>query len=276
MKIYTLVEAVPSRMQAIARLLFGSGALPRERFLALLQPRESGTGMAESTLAAGIECGLVRRDGDILMLGEAELAEAKSDHEFNLLLPKVLARLVLAREVNGRPNRFATICAWLLQLPVDHPHRDCGALKEAIKDSGYTLEELDAEIDARWANILYWARYLGLVRQLKDSPCVEVVPDPTLFLIRHLTDLFPEEQERTAEAFRDSLGTICPVLDGGAARADMIARTAPNWPAKRLSDALCFAVERLQAAGKLRTRSPRDQRNFLISSNEEPIAYLAR
>ena len=52
MKIYTLVEAVPSRMQAVARLLFASGPLPREQALALLQPRESGTGLADSTVAA--------------------------------------------------------------------------------------------------------------------------------------------------------------------------------------------------------------------------------
>lgn len=276
MRIYTLVEAVPSRMQAIARLLFASGPLPREHALALLQPRESGTGLADSTVSAALECGLVSKDGDALALGDAELAGAKSDDEFTLLLPKVLARLVLAAEVNGKPNRFATICAWLLQLPVDHPHRDRGALKEAIKDSGYTLEELEAEYDARWDNILYWARYLGLVRQLKESPCAEVVPDPTLFLVRHLTDLLPVGEERTAEDFREALGAICSVLDGGAARADMLARTAPNWPAKRLSDALCFAIERLQALGTVRTRSPKDQRNFLLTSNEEPIAYLAR
>jgi hypothetical protein len=131
MKIYTLVEAVPSRMQAVARLLFASGPLPREQALALLQPRESGTGLADSTVAAGIECGLVRKDGDAIALGDEELAGAKSDDEFNLLLPKVLARLVLAAEVNGKPNRFATICAcrrdsaftraWSFSMPATPP-----------------------------------------------------------------------------------------------------------------------------------------------------------
>jgi hypothetical protein len=276
MKIYTLVEAVPSRMQAVARLLFTSGPLHREQALALLQPRESGTGLAANTIAAGLECGLVREDGDAIKLGDAELAEAKSDDEFNLLLPKVLARLVLAAQINGKSNRFATICAWLLQLPVDHPYRDRGALKEAISESGYTLDELDAATDNRWDNVVYWARYLGLVRQLKESPCTEVVPDPTLFLVRHLADLIPDGEERTVEDFRGALGAICPVLDGGVARADMLARVAPDWSPRRLSDALCFAIERLQAAGKVRTRSPKDQRNFLLTSNEEPIAFLAR
>ncbi|MBN8460099.1 MAG: hypothetical protein J0M04_19905 [Verrucomicrobia bacterium] len=276
MKIYTTVEAVPSRMIAVARLLAATGPKPKDEVIALLQPGRDKTNLAENTLNAAIECKLVRREGDSFDLVPGVIPLGTKPDELDEVLPKTLARLLLQPTIDGEPNGFATLCAWLLQLPVENTPSNRGGLKAALKTSGFTLEELQIASDARWDNVIYWARYLGLVRQRFDEPCGGVVPDPTGYLRRHLSDLLLDGDDISAAVFRSRIGELCPVLDGGAARAAMLARVAPDWPADRLSDALTFALERLARTNELRWWCPNDQRIFLLTPAGKPIAFVAR
>lgn len=275
MKIYTTVEPVPSRMLAVARLLLAAGTMQEDEVVALLQPRED-TGMAKKTLDAGVECGLVVRSRNLCSLASELFPQDPKPAELDEALPLVLARLLFAQRTNGTANGFATLCAWLLHQPVLEMPRDRGGLKKAAEEQGLSLTELQVQNDARWDNVIYWARYLGLLRQTREEPCAGIIPDPTLYLQRYLAQLLPAGEEVEAGIFRARLGQFCPVLDGGAVRAELLARIAPDWPVQQISDALSFGVERLERSGKLRAWCPDDQRTFLLTPSDRKIAYLAR
>jgi hypothetical protein len=277
MKIYTSFEPVPSRMLAVARLLLAEGPMPEDELIPLLQPREN-TGMAAATLSAAIECGLVVRERTKCMLA-ADLFEGKAKpSELDGLLPVILARLLLAANIESEANNFATLCAWLLHQPLLAMPVDQVGLKNAIQAQGLSLNDLQLQSNARLDNVIYWARYLGLVRQMSDEKCARVVPDPTLFLHRHLSRLLPAGEEVDVNKFRKRLGAICPVLDGGTVRDKLLERIAPDWPESQISESLSFAISRLERSGEVRAWCPDDQRVFAVTPPPavRKIAYLAR
>jgi len=277
MKIYTTVEPVPSRMLALTRLLLATGPILEEDFIPLLQPREN-TGMAEKTLDAAIECGLVTREKRRCLIVPGLFPEDLKPNVLDDALPNVLAKLLLTPKLGQNTNGFAVLCAWLLHQPIANMPTDRGGLKGALEGQGLSLAELQVQSDARWDNVVYWARYLGLVRQLRDEPCAGLLPDPSDFLRRHLGTLLPAGEEVDVSTFRQKLGSVCPVLDGGSVRTTLLKSISPEWPERQLSEALSFAIERLEHAGELRAWCPDDQRSFLITPppSARKIAYLER
>jgi hypothetical protein len=274
MKIYTTFEPVPSRMLALVRLLLTAGTLDDVELVRLLQPREN-TAQAEKTLDAAHQCGLVLRKGKQCSVTPGLFSEGMAPSGLDDALPVVLGRLLLRADVGGEANGFAILCAWLLSQPIQGMPQDRGALKRAIEEQGLPLSELQIQNDARWDNVIYWARYLGLIRQMGDGACVGLLPDPSMFLRRHLAELVPSGADVPAAEFRVRLGQLCPVLDGGAVRDGLLQRCMPDWPASRISGALAFGIERLERTGDLRAWCPDDQRAFVLTPEGRKIAYLA-
>lgn len=277
MKIYTTVEPVPSRMLAVARLLLAAGPMPEDEILPLLQPREI-TVIAKNTLNASIECGLVVREKKECRLAVEHFEHKPKLTELDEGLPLVLSRLLLVPKIGDDTNNFATLCAWLLHQPVlGMPGNRLGLLT-AIREQGLSLPDLQLQNNARLDNVIYWARYLGLVRQIGDEKCAGVFPDPTLFLRRHLPKLLPAGEEVPVSTFLQRVGALCPVLDGGSVRAALLARITPDWPERQISDSLGFAIARLEHSGELHAWCPDDQRTFVLTPEptSRKIAYLTR
>jgi hypothetical protein len=108
-----------------------------------------------------------------------------------------------------------------------------------------------------------------------------LVPDPTLFITRNLDTLIPNDEEIAVAEFRECLGKICPVIDGGAVREKVLKKINAAkkddtpWPKNRLSDSLSFALRCLKKNGLLDYWCRDDQRTFLRMSQDEKIAFLS-
>jgi hypothetical protein len=279
MRIYTTVEAVPSRIVAVVRLLAATGPMPEDELSALLQPpttNPSGSGIIDKVLPAAVECGIIIRNNRRYGLAEGIFPPKTKAEDIDNILPKVLARLVLQPQVNGQENLFALICSWFLHRPVDGIPRDPADVKGALAQDGLSLAEAGAAITNRFHNIIYWLRYLGFAVQTGDRFGEGLIPDPTLFLRRHLDELIPPGEDLEIHRFISILGTVCPVLDGGVVRRAFLARITAEWPENQISDALAFALERLDRSKELRVWCPDDQRTFMITPAGKKLAFLAR
>ena len=274
MKIYTEVEPVPSRVVALARLLLAEGELPEDQLIALLQPRDNKN-MASKTLEAALELGLVERRLAKCRLAEV-LPKLVKPSQLDKHLPAVLARLLLRPEIDRKPNGFVKLCAWILHQPIlNFPH-DRSGIHYAMKTQGLPPEELQVASEARLDNVIYWAKYLGLVRQMQASAGSGVIPDPTDYLRRFLPELLPPGDEVAAQDFRSRLAQLCPALDGGSVREALIRKLAPDWPASRLSESLSFGLERLEQANEIKIWCPDDWRDFLLTPEGRKIAFIKR
>ncbi len=284
MEIYLTSAPTPSRVQGMLRLLLALGGREKRRRLSTffhpppLRSAETPAQDFEETLAALAELGLARIDGDEVNVWPEMPADPTRLFE---LLPHTLARVLLQPEINGQPNRFARAVGWFLAQPVGTIHAGYGAIKSAllaVRDKpGWDLQ---IDSDARLDMVISWAKYLGLLRQTREAKGEGLVPDPTPFLRRHLAELLPEDVPVPVQPFRERLGKLCPVLDGGLVRAHVLEAFGIDWPANRLSSALAFALRRLRRDRMLTLGDFNDARpeNFLLlgAGERERITSVRR
>lgn len=287
MSIYEHFEAVPSRILGITRLLAASTNMMRTHkdLIDLMQPTDEKANIAKAVIKAALKVNLLTEE-----LREGKKYLTLSSHLDGYIgnpdrvrddFPDIMTRLLL-KPVNGQKrNRFAKACAWLLTLPVTQVPQGHTDLKNMMDAQGLDLDKLGLNNDARWDVLIDWVKYIGLAWQTHEGKCMGFVPDPTAFIIRHRDKLLPPDKEITAESFREILGEICPVLDGGDVRENVLKTmhiqnpAVQQWPEDRLSDSLSFALRRIKKQGLLDYWCPDDQRTFLLMSRDEKIAYLS-
>jgi hypothetical protein len=194
-------------------------------------------------------------------------------------LRRLLATRLLSPQLGGEPNRFAILCAWLLAQDAWWQPTDAAHILDDLKRQGLNRDKLLMNADARMQNVIYWARYLGLIWQTGANIACGVVPDSTEYLRSHLDELLPDRSKTPILDFRDKLASTCPVLDGGAVRKSVLAdleksgrRQAPG----RLSDACSLGLQRLRAEKQIDFDCPNDAREFLVMAGEQRIKYVWR
>lgn len=287
MKIYENVEAVPSRLLGLAHLLarWSKDGMSRDDLVAFMQPQGGQSNLAPATIEAAIKVQLVEeyfeKGNKCLKLSE-DTSRLKADPDLiHEIFPEIMTHILLRPEAQGECNHSARVCAWLLAQAVTKVPQGHGELKAALEKHGFNLDEFGLRNDARWDVLIYWTQYLGLTWQTRDEKCMGIVPDPTVFILRHIDQLLPSDQEVKASEFRTALGRLCPVLDGGSVRETVLrimaeSGTVQQWPDDQLSSALSFALRRLSRSGHLKYWCPDDHRSFLLMTRGEKIAFLSR
>lgn len=292
MKIYEHVEAVPSRIVGLFNLLLkaGRGGLEEGMAKALLQPktlREADappSALAPRTIDAAIETGLVARSnvGDTTILALAvdayETLSKSKDRPDSIR--RLLEKRLLTPMINGQKNYFAFWCAWLLTRSATWLPQRHSDIQEAMTADGLDLSQFRATNTSNIDNVLYWARYLGLIWRAREETAASIIPDPTTFLTRHLHELLPPNCRVDAFSFRKQLGSICSVLDGGGVREELLEQiqkaTGRAFDDDRISDALSLALRQLAEAKLIDYDCPNDQRRFLRLYDDHRIAFLER
>ncbi|BBM87123.1 protein DpdG [Candidatus Uabimicrobium amorphum] len=275
MKIYKQPEPVPSRMLAVIKLLKISSPLPKNEIVALLYPtaqtQDKTPIQVTRTLSACEECGLVEKDGILYKLSD-ELCQDTDN--IDKTFPITMASRALSPEVGGTTNLFAQICAWILAQPVLELPQSYDEFKNTFNKQGFDISDFGLRNDQRWDMIIYWMKYLGLIKKIKDEGIKGVFLDPTLFFTRHIDKLVNRDEEVTAHKFRKRLGKLCPVLDGGEVRKTVLNNMENEWPDDKLCEATSFGLERLKLQKKIEYWCPDDQRKFLRTSFGEKIAFV--
>jgi hypothetical protein len=292
MKIYENVEAVPSRMTGLIRLLLDVGrrGLDEGAVRELLQPpslREPGSPpatFAPRTIDAALETGLIVRAKEnqqfVLSLAPDAFEALARANRVADVIRELLTQRLLAPEAGGERNRFAILCAWFLTRPVTWLPQEHVDIQRAMKDDGLDLAELRVTSENNIDNVLYWARHLGLLWWAKEKMACMVVPDPAAFLVRHLDRLLQPGERMDASAFRANLGDLCPVLDGGVVRKDVLQKVSAaqlrQIEEDCLSEGLSLALRQLAESGILHYDCPNDARHFLRLYDQQRVAFIER
>jgi hypothetical protein len=293
MKIYRAVEAVPSRLEGILQVLRSAGGkgYSRDTLLQLMQPvplrrKEDADTLAKNSLEALFELSadgvnLVVEKGDErgqqrVVLGD--VLAACNDSQFSSHARRALRAAAVRATVDGRANQFAELLAWLTWIPANSMPEGHAALKMRLQGSKLDLEAYGLNNDARWDNVVYWARYVGLLWQWKDESCRGLVVDAAEFIRQHTSTLLAGGPVSFVE-FRNRLGSLCPALDGGEVHArmsDVLAEenVIPRDHGVRVSPAVSLGLRGLREAGVLDYGCPNDQREFFLMTGDEKIAFV--
>jgi hypothetical protein len=294
MKIYRTVESVPSRLEGILHVLQSAGGngYSKETLLQLMQPPPLRSSDDADTLATNSLAALFELSGESAgLLGErvdergqqrivlADSLRSVRDDQFSTAVRRALREAAIRGTVNGHPNQFAELLAWLSWLPAHDMPQGHAALKMRLKASGLDLEEYGLNNDARWDNVVYWARYVGLAWQWKNEACRGVVVDATEFVREHLPTLLAGGTVAFVE-FRARLSALCPALDGGEVHSRISERLAAvsllsGDYAARVTPALSAALRGLRESGRIHYGCPDDQREFFLMTGDEKIAFVS-
>jgi|GEM_PF-6244161 len=275
MKIYTNVEAVPSRLAALVKLLAAKSPLPAAQLCALLQPRKD-QGMADKIIDTALEIDVIEDSARGYVLTPA-FASLPRDEDDDVSLRRAMGKAMLEPKLKGAQNGFAVLCAWLLTLEFEQMPENHAGLKSALEADGLSPEDLQVRNDARLDNVLYWARYLGLIYRLGEGMTGMLVPDPTEYLTLNLEQLVKPGEEVRAAEFCRRLGDLCPVLDGGKIRAAVVHLSSRPFPSNTFSPALSIALERLERRKLLLLSAPDDERSVMhLSGGRRRVAFLTR
>lgn len=287
MNIFTLMGPTPSRVLGLFRLLLARGGEAPEAELAeFFHPaplRSKDSKFAEETLAAATELGLTERvqktSRQMIRVAAGITAHERDSNCLHETFPRLAARLALRPEIGDKPNRFARACAWFLMQPVGGIPEGHGPLKTGLLQAKAKPDwDLGLDTDNRVDMLVYWAKHIGLLAQLREKQCHGLAADPTDYLRRHLSDLLPKTTAVPIRAFRERLGKLCPVLDGGDVRHDALQAFEVEWPEDRLSDALAFALRRLETEGRILLEYANDARgdSFLRLGADQKATRVSR
>lgn len=167
--------------------------------------------------------------------------------------------------------------AWLLtQDPFDPLPWSGGDHMKRIHAQLGDTDSLCTDIgnNSRYQNLLYWARYFGLVEWLGVKTGSVVIPDPSAAVARLLPTIFADEKELPASAFIQGLSDLCPLMDEGAARRNLETRFAGDFQPKDryFSRSTSLAVKRLQLRGTITVNAASDAKTWVLDFGKETQA----
>lgn len=290
MRLYTVVEAVPSRILGLVRLLQCAKRQerPRDEVVSLLQPatlRKGASGeadMATKIIGASLELGIVDAfendagDSCLRLSESARKPYINAEHREHWAI--WIARRVLRELTDGPSRNMATICAWLMTITVDDVPQDEANWKKRFSSDGFDIDELKS--DARWHNIFYWTHFWGLTWQITSDKTAGIVCDPSVLIRRFLDEIIAPEETIPADVFRDRLGKSLPILDGGLVHQEVRERVATArgelQQIARISPGVSMAIRELRDRGELNYYCPDDQRTFLLLDDGEKFAFASR
>lgn len=286
---------LPSEGEVILQLLLSAKThrIAREAVDALVTPRSlmaadgQETGESE-TLQVLRSTGLVRRDGDDLVFGEAveeRLRETRGSRESLRTLIRRLFLVGAPIEEAGTSNEgardLARAAAWFLLQDPWTPTSGWRSGWEAIQERQLQAEDYVLMNDTRWGALERWLPYLGLAvhdhRDIGGRGSDALIPDPTEAVREELALILPRpDAAAPLKTVLVELATSCPVLDGGVYSSVIRERASRSrWapPVGVVAPSLSHALRRLHDSGELELLDRGDAEKTLLSTPDEPVPY---
>lgn len=190
----------------------------------------------------------------------------------NYLFP-LLTTSHLARE-HAQGDLPDALC-WLLQQSPVHPLGfSAGKHYNVLSNQMVDNDPLCSSVatDARYQNLIYWARYLGLAERITVKQAAEmVIADPTRAIALQLPKVFGTDQQLTIQTFLQRLSAQIPVLDGGVVWQDIQGRLKEPMQVKdkHISQATSLALLRLQRVGNIQLEGLSDAAAWVLEVGRE-------
>lgn len=301
MSVITNLVAQPNRVIIASEFVHGFGEkgasmADLEKMLSPLPPQQSPADeAADSDERSGSSIGL----GVLNELLRLRIAERTDDDQVRICAPlasdprkadwvgrlqdylfPLLTASEPARE-HGQGGLPDALCWLLQQSPTESLGFSAGKHYNILVGQMAEGDPLCSSIavDARYQNVIYWARYLGLVERISIKQAAEmVIADPTRAIGQRLPAIFGTDRQLTLQTFRQRLGAQIPVLDGGEVWQDIQGRLKEPMHAKdkHISGASSLALLRLQRAGKIQLEGLSDAASWVLEVGREtkPISHI--
>jgi len=246
-----------------------------------------GTTIAAEVLSEMLRLKILERTRDDKLRVGAALSAHTPKMEWAVRLHDYLFPILTSADAareHGQAELPEAFCWLLQQSPTQPLGISVGAHYNILAGQMVDGDPLCSSIrsDARYQNVIYWARYLGLAERLVVKQAADmVIADPTRAIALRLPLLFGDERQLTIQTFVHRLGAQIPVLDGGRVWHEMQGRFREALQAndKHLGQAASLALLRLLQAGKIKLEGLSDAAAWVLEVGRESksishITYL--
>ncbi len=297
MSVITNFPAMPNRIAIVCDYLsyLGAEGASEDSVLAHLSPPmrktdgdEEGDGknMSDDVVKEMERLGLIcRPDAKKITLTEDVLNLVTPKMSWQDVLRPLLRQRLMSLDTDDkyRQSDFRDAVAWLLvQSPFspiafgggEHAKRIVAQLESGEND---VLRKVLSS-DAKFQNLLYWARYCGFIELMGTSGSSEAVADPTAAIDEFLPSVFGSDSELPVLVFLNRVAEICPVFEGGSVRRELEARLLPEHQRENhhLSRSTSLALTRLSLRSRLQLVPVSDGESWVLDLGKETksIGYL--
>jgi len=262
---FTDDAVTPVRLEILVDLLCRR-SLGREELYSLLQPKalepNAQSIPAKATLRAALELGLAVEEGDSVSVA----VPTKREKNTQVAILKAFDENVLSH--SGVEKYFALFYAYFL-------HVGKGVYTRSGKYDDWAAQfNKDVFADEPQANpfnaekltgLHRWFSYVGLGWY---DPAENFQANPYQRILRVLPKIFGKHRKLKSEDFMQSIGTICPELDGG----QIFQQANRNWKIedKQCSLGLSHALIELHEDNVLRLDCPADCQDWSLREAEPP------
>jgi hypothetical protein len=265
--------------------MFGSEGSARADILKHLSPLindESGEATTGTTISSAIisemenlELVVVSENGNLLLSTELRPDKGERQDWQSFLQPIMRQRLSENTWTERcKQQDVASSLSWLLAQNSFAPIAKTGKHTELLRTQ---LSEGDPIIttignDARFQNMLYWARYLGFAEWLSLGNMDIIIPDPTRALVVYLPSIFSDRKDLSIGEFSARLAKICGLFEGGTVREDVEQRSIMEPRQKHhFSTSTSLALMRLAERGLIALQDESDAETWILNLGQKKI-----
>lgn len=265
---FTDDQATPARLEILLDVTrqYPTG-IKKPDLYRLLQPEPLSGGnskfpIADITLKAGLELGLLKQDGDVIVLEPSHRKDTSRDAILRGFDNHVLCSL-------EHEKYFALFYSYYLALgKVAYQYHAYDRQKWAEqfnKDVFPNTRPANPFNRDKLTGLHRWLAYVGLGWY---DPSGEFQANPYERLERSLTTIFSKQRKMESQDFMNSLSETCPELDGGA----LFKKANPNYDFadKKCTLGLSHALVELHLDKAIRLQCPADSHGWSVEVAEPP------
>lgn len=274
--------ATPSRVQGVYRLLLHSKGqrMKREDLEHLISPlslnseekKESDWfDMVRKVVNETMKMGLVKKDGDEILLSDQLPKVLKDRTKGDYMLPLYITDLILSDE-NKENHDFARLLAWYLAQDVYEAPGNWREVEQLLhKQVGPQL--FGCNSSTRFDMFKYWSRFCGFTWQYHLDGS-RLTPDPTVYFLRLLPDLFSDMQTLEFEDIVLRIAKRCPVMENGVIRKELEQEyDFENRENRHLSSVTSHAWLRLEAESHIKLHLMSDAPVYVLKEGQKQHRY---
>ena len=236
-----------------------------------------GTTIASAVIAEMENLALVeiKQEGSIRLSGELLPKKSERSDWQTYLRPILRERLTDPTWApRCKQEDVSDALAWLLAQdsfnPIAKTRHHADLLRSQLSEGDPLLITIGN--DARFQNMLYWARYIGFAEWVSHGGIDLVIPDPTRSIVEFLPAIFEKKKSLAIGEFASRLAKICSLFEGGVTREGFEQRSTMVAREKRhFSRSTSLCLVRLENRGMITLHEESDAETWILDLGREQI-----
>jgi hypothetical protein len=263
LSIISVLEAVPNRVNMLARVIASEGPMTRSELQNRIVPNAEKSDQFNNLVRETSKLQIIVEDKNISLGPEVDKKLLQDKTKFLEFCHEALVSAPLPSTDDN--YTFSRALSWLLTRPVAMNTKWGAEFSSLMRDDLEGSDIYDVTNSSRSQMLGYWSHFLGYAEWLNWRGDKYLIPDPTRVITMYLPEIFKDKNKITANQFAKELGNLSVVLETGSVRSEVEGRLKTQRSDQALSTSTSLALLRLEERGKIKIEQQSDAETWLLA-----------